>query len=265
MIFPGSVAVPGSLAAVRDAEVGHQRAAGARLEQDVVRLHVAVHDAASVRVGERPRHLAQHARRVGRRERAARAESLAERLALHVAHDEEDEAARLADAMDRDDVRVREAGRRARLAQESLARLGGAREVRRQDLDGDVAIELHVAREVDDAHAAAAELALERVLAGQGGLQVEELGGGIGHDIGYEQVVRDVSPRSNTLATVQEACGDVRWTCLTGTSVSTPEEADSSPDQPDPVTQRNRPETMDVHPESAERGDRSGATDQYPR
>lgn len=36
-------------------------------------------------------------------------------------------------------------------------------------------------REVDDAHAAAAELALERVLAGERGLQVEELVGGILH------------------------------------------------------------------------------------
>ena len=51
----------------------------------------------------------------------------------------------------------------------------GTGEVGRQDLDGDVAIELHVAREVDHPHAATAELALERVLTGQGGLQVEEL------------------------------------------------------------------------------------------
>ena len=58
----------------------------------------------------------------------ARTQSLAERLALDVAHDEEDEAARLADAVDRNDVRVREPGRRTRLAQEALARLGGARE-----------------------------------------------------------------------------------------------------------------------------------------
>ena len=123
MILPGSVVGGGVFAAVRDAEVGHQRAARARLEQDVVRLHVAVHDAAPVRVRERPRHLAQHARRVGGRKRTARAQSLAERLALDVAHDEEDEAARLADAMDRDDVRVREAGGRARLAHEPLARL----------------------------------------------------------------------------------------------------------------------------------------------
>ena len=105
----------GIITAVRDAEVGHHRAARARFEQDVVWLDVAVHDAAPMRVSERPRHFAQHARRVGRGKGAARAESLAERLALHVAHDEEDEAACLADPMDRNDVRMREAGRRAGL------------------------------------------------------------------------------------------------------------------------------------------------------
>jgi hypothetical protein len=86
-----------------------------------------------------------------------------------------------AHAMDGDDVRVREAGRHAGLSQESLARLRVAGEVRGQDLDGDVAIELHVAREVHDAHAAAAELALERVFAGQGSLEVKELGGWMRH------------------------------------------------------------------------------------
>jgi len=54
-------------------------------------------------------------------------------------------------------------------------------EMTRQDLDGDVAVELHIAREVDDPHATATELALERVLTGQGGLEVEELGRGVGH------------------------------------------------------------------------------------
>ena len=171
--------------ALRDAEVGHQRAAGGRLEQDVVRLHVAVHDAAAVRVGQRPCHLAQHARRLRWRQRPAGAEPLAQCLALHVAHDEKNEATRLADAMDRDDVRVREPGRHARLAQEPLPRRRCAREVRGQDLDGDVAIQLHVAREVNHAHAAAAELALEGVLAGQRGLQIEELGGRLRHDVEY--------------------------------------------------------------------------------
>ena len=168
---------------MRDAKVGDQRPAGARFEQNVVRLHVAVDDAASVRVGERPRHLAQHARGFGGRQGTAGTQPLAQRLAVDVAHDEEDEAIRLADAMNGDDVRVRESRGHARLAEESFARCRGAGEVRREHLDGHVAIELHVAREVDDAHAAAAELALERVLAGQGGLQVEELGGVMGHGL----------------------------------------------------------------------------------
>jgi hypothetical protein len=164
-----------------DAEVGDERAAGGRLEQDVVGLHIAVHDAASVGVREGPRHLAQYARRFRRRQRTARAESLTERLAFHVAHDEEDESARFADTMDGDDVRVREARRHARLPEESLARGGRLGEVRGQDLDGDVAVELYIARQVDDAHATTTELALEGVLTGQGGLQVEELWGRLRH------------------------------------------------------------------------------------
>src|SRR5512144_1949322 len=124
-------------------------------------------DAAAMRVRERPRDLAQDARGVRWREWTARPESLAERLTLDVAHHEEDEAVGLADAMDRHDVRMRESRGRARLAEEPLARLRAAREVRRQHLDGDVAVELHVAREVDDSHPAAAELALQRVFAGE--------------------------------------------------------------------------------------------------
>ena len=87
-------------------------------------------------------------------------------------------------------MRVRETGRGAGLSHEPLARLRSTGEVRRQDLDGDVAIELHVAREVHHPHAASAELALERVLAGQGGLEGEELVGGMGH--GVIERLRDV-------------------------------------------------------------------------
>jgi hypothetical protein len=44
--------------------------------------------------------------------------------------------------------------------------LGIAGQRRGQDLDSDVAIQLHIAREVDHAHSATPELALERVLTG---------------------------------------------------------------------------------------------------
>ena len=181
MIFPGSVTGPWVSTAVRDAEVGHERAARARLEQDVVRLDVPVHDAAAVRVRQRPGDLAHHAHRVGRRQRAPCAQPLAERLPLDVAHDEEDEPARLADAVDGDDVRVREAGGGARFAHEAFARLGGPRQVGGEHLDGHVAVELDVAGEVDDPHPAAAELPLKRVLSGEGRLEVEEFGGGLRH------------------------------------------------------------------------------------
>jgi hypothetical protein len=103
------------------------------------------------------------------------------RARVHEGHDEEDQPVALLHRMDGDDVRVRQPRRRARLAQEALARrrLGGQR--RRQQLDRDGAVQRHVARQEDDAHAAAAELAVERVAAGDGGLEVEELGGEGGH------------------------------------------------------------------------------------
>ena len=52
--------------------------------------------------------------------------------------------------------------------------LGG--EVRRQQLDRDQAVQGHVAREEHDAHAAATQLALDRVAARQHLLEGEELG-----------------------------------------------------------------------------------------
>jgi len=67
----------------------------------------------------------------------------------------------LAHTMNGDNVRVRETGGHAGLPQKPVARLGITGEVSGQDLDRDVAIELHVAGEVHHSHASAAELALE--------------------------------------------------------------------------------------------------------
>ena len=53
-------------------------------------------------------------------------------------------------------------------------RSGDVGELRRQHLDRDLAREPNLAREIHDAHAAAAELALERVLAGERGLKLDE-------------------------------------------------------------------------------------------
>ncbi len=90
-------------------------------------------------------------------------------------------------------MRVRESGGRACLAHEPFARFGCAREVRREHLDGDVAVQLHVAGEVDDSHSTAAKLALEGVLAGEGRLKLEEFAGGLRHWRWYEGSRADVS------------------------------------------------------------------------
>ena len=76
-------------------------------------------DAARVRVGQRVGDVAQDAR--ARRRPAVRPSraSRAPRLSpSHERHDEVDEPVALVDRVDRDDVRVRELGRRLRLAQE---------------------------------------------------------------------------------------------------------------------------------------------------
>ena len=72
---------------------------------------------------------------------------------------------------------MREPGGGARLPQEALAHLGGAREEWREHLDRDFAIELDVVREVDDAHATTSELALDVVLAGKRLGQRRDFGG----------------------------------------------------------------------------------------
>jgi hypothetical protein len=56
-----------------DPEVGHQHVVA--VDEHVARLHVAVHDAAPVRVGERARHLAHDARDLAARQRAVAREA----------------------------------------------------------------------------------------------------------------------------------------------------------------------------------------------
>ena len=80
---------------------------------------------------------------------------------------EEHLAADFVGAMNRDDVRMRQPRGRPRLAQEALANVGSSGEMRRQRLDRDHPVEPQVARQVHDAHAAAADLALDLVLPGK--------------------------------------------------------------------------------------------------
>ncbi len=122
----------------RDAEVGDERAPGGALDEDVVGLDVAVHDAAAVRVRQAPTPLPAAA---GSASAAlsgpARRTRCAERFALDEPHDEAQQLGVLLHREHRDDVRMREAGGHARLAQKALAQLGADGELRRQHLDRD--------------------------------------------------------------------------------------------------------------------------------
>ena len=146
----------------RDPEVRHLHDS-LGVDDDVVRLDVAVDDAVAVRVAERREDLPRIRDRDGHRAQAARADELLERPALDVLHDDEVGAVELAAVEDRDDIRVREPRGMRRLAPEALDELLVVRVPRVQHLDRDSAAELLVLGEVDVGHAAAAELARDAV------------------------------------------------------------------------------------------------------
>ena len=143
-----------------DAEVGHQRASA--FEQDVVGLDVAVDEVVAVRVGQRLGHLARDADRLRHGQLPFPVEAGTERLALDIRHDEEAQAVGLTGVVERNDVGVPEARGDADLALEAL-RSQCSREIGAQHLDRDGAIVASVLREVDDRHAAGAELARNQV------------------------------------------------------------------------------------------------------
>jgi hypothetical protein len=66
-----------------------------------------------------------------------------------------------------------QATNRARLAEEGLTSLGGSGEIARKDLDRHRSGESYLTGQVDDAHAPATQLAVERVFAGERDLQGE--------------------------------------------------------------------------------------------
>jgi hypothetical protein len=127
---------------------------------DVRRLEVAVDDAVLVRVMDAARHL------LDQREDRAKLNALleqepAERLPLDELHDEEHPTAFLARVIDRDKVRVRQAGRRLRLALEPPAHRLVRRRHLLHHLEGHRAIQIAVDRAVDDGHRALAEHRLD--------------------------------------------------------------------------------------------------------
>jgi len=150
----------------RDAEVGHQRAAV--VQQDVLRLDVAVDDPLPVGVVKRARHLAGDPHRIGDRQLLLPRQPVPQRFPLHVRHHVEQEAVGLAAVVQRQDVGVLEVGGGGDLGDEALGADHGG-QFGAEDLDGDLAPVLEVLGEVHGGHAAGAELPLDAVAVGEGG------------------------------------------------------------------------------------------------
>ena len=157
-----------------DAEVGHH--GRPFVEQDVLGLDVPVDHLAAVGVVERGGDLPGDGQRLGQRQLPLALQPLPQRAAFHVGHDVEKEAAGLAGVVDREDVRVGEAGGELDLAEEPVGADGG-REVGAEDLEGDLAVVAEVLGQEDDGHPALTQLALEIVAAGEAGGELVLQGG----------------------------------------------------------------------------------------
>ena len=149
----------------RDAEVRQHRLA--LVQQDVLRLDVAVHHALPVRVVERARHLPRDGERLVQPELLLAIQLVPQRLAADVRQDVPEEALGLPRVDQREDVRMIEPRRDLDLGEEALRAQHGA-QLGPQHLERHLAVVLDVAREVDRGHAARAELALDGVAARQG-------------------------------------------------------------------------------------------------
>src|SRR6185295_11397560 len=149
-----------------DAEVRNHRPSRRTVDEDVVRLDVAMHHAASVCVGQRIGDVAEDAHGAVYGPCTFSRQANAEALAVDVGHHEVDEstAFRLVDAVDGNDVRVAELRGGLCFPNESHAHVRIERDVGRQDLDRYRSIEPRIDGAIYDRHPAAANLTLDEVL-----------------------------------------------------------------------------------------------------
>jgi hypothetical protein len=153
---------PGAGARPRDPEVGeHGVAVG---KQDVLGLHVAVHEPLAVRVVERCPYVAGDAQRFVHRHAPPTDQPIAQRAIRHVGSHVVQRAVRVAGVDEGQDVRMGESCRDVDLAQEPL-RAQRRRQLRRQHLQRHLAVVFPVRGEVHGGHAALSELPLDGVAA----------------------------------------------------------------------------------------------------
>ncbi len=138
-----------------DAEVGEDDSIAFLVDEDVVRLDIAMDDAATVRVGESIRRLRQVPEDLFERWLRVVPQEDAHTLAANERDSEERQASLVVDLVDLDDVGVIELALGAGLSCEALNDLGIIAEQREQHLDSDLAVERLLVAEEDDGHSAA--------------------------------------------------------------------------------------------------------------
>jgi len=134
------------------------------LHQNVVRLDVAMHDAAPVRVVQRAGHADRQPQRRGHRQSGIAQQTHAERFTFDKRHRVVRDAPRFAGAQQRNDVRMHEGRGNLNFTSESFD-ADRDRHLSRQHLDDDSASERDILRHEHAAHRAAAKLALDDVIA----------------------------------------------------------------------------------------------------
>ena len=161
---PVSVMPPTPAAVIARATPKSATTACPLVQQDVLRLDVAVDHAVGMGVVQRVGHLAGDLQGVVERQLLLARQPVPEGFAFHEGHDIEEELARLTGIEERQDVGVAQVGRGGDLTQEALpAQRGG--ELGAEHLDGDLALVPEILGEVDRGHPARTELALDGVAA----------------------------------------------------------------------------------------------------
>src|SRR5919197_4138249 len=147
----------------RDAEIGEHGPTAASFEQDVVRFDVAVDDPERMSRAERVGCFHHDTSGFLGWESLAALQARRERFTIYVGHDKVDEpVGTLANGVDWHDMRVRQPCGRFSLAQKPYPNLLTERELRREHLDCHAPLEPLIARVIDNAHAAAADLSFQR-------------------------------------------------------------------------------------------------------
>ena len=140
-----------------DAEIGDLDGLDAAHQQDVVRLHVAMDDAAAVRMVERAGELNAERQNLLDRQFGVLGQDVAERLLVHELHRDVRRVAVAPDVEDGDDVGMGDRAGGACFAEEPADIFLVDAELFLQQLDGDGAVDVGVAGAIDPRHGAFAD------------------------------------------------------------------------------------------------------------